>query len=114
MGKESKRRRLRTAVCSSDEAPAAKPRRLFLPLIPRPPDPRPLGLPKPLRHLSPIDHVPPRRDVVRTAVLVFQVVGVLPHVEAKKHVAWAFALHEGIVLVGRAGDRELRAILQQP
>src|SRR5207245_7636537 len=37
----------------------------------------------PLSHLRPVDHVPPRRHVIRPAVLVLEVVGVLPHIEAE-------------------------------
>src|SRR4029453_13078152 len=34
----------------------------------------------PLSHLVPVDHVPPRAHVIRAAVLVLEVVGVLPDV----------------------------------
>jgi hypothetical protein len=37
----------------------------------------------------PVDHVPPRLDVVRAAVLVVEVVGVLPHVDAEQ---WGLAV----------------------
>jgi len=39
---------------------------------------------EPLGDLVPVDYVPPRVDVVGTAVLVLQVVGVLPHVDAQQ------------------------------
>ena len=32
-------------------------------------------------HEVPVDHVPPSRNIIRTAVLIFQVVGVLPHIQ---------------------------------
>src|SRR3954471_8847293 len=41
-----------------------------------------LGVVEPLTPLGPIHHVPPRRHVVGPAVLVLQVVRVLPHVDA--------------------------------
>src|SRR3546814_2356739 len=49
---------------------------------------------------------------VRAAVLVLQVVGVLPHVQAQdRGVARADALHERAVLVGAALDRELAGLV---
>ena len=42
------------------------------------------GAAKPLGDLGPVDDVPPRVDVVGAAVLVLQVVGVLPHVDAQQ------------------------------
>src|SRR3546814_19710412 len=57
----------------------------------------------PTLDLVPVDHVVERADVVRAAVLVLQVVGVLPHVQAQdRGVARADALHERAVLVGAA------------
>src|SRR5690606_1785433 len=66
--------------------------------------------------LVPVDHVVERGDVVRAAVLVLQVVGMLPHVQAQdRGVARADALHERVVLVGAALDQELaRGIGGQP
>src|SRR3546814_20611128 len=53
-----------------------------------------------------------RADVVRAAVLVLQVVGVLPHVQAQdRGVARADALHERAVQVGAALDRELAGLV---
>ena len=54
----------------------------------------------------PVDHVPPGREVVGPAVLVLQVVGVLPDVDAEDGL---LAFHHRVVLVGRALDRELAA-----
>ena len=64
-----------------------------------------------LAHLVPVDHVPPRGDVVRPAVLILQVVGVLPYVEPENR---RLPLHQRIVLIRRAGDGELPAIGDQP
>src|SRR6478736_5919040 len=64
-----------------------------------------------LVHLAPVHHVPPRRDVIRPLVLVLQVVGVLPDVESEDRL---LAFHERIVLVGRAGDRQLPALVHEP
>ena len=47
----------------------------------------------------PVDDVPPRVDVVGAAVLVEQVVGVLPDVDAQQR---RLALRDRVVLVGRA------------
>ena len=58
--------------------------------------------------LGPVDHVPPSRDVVGAAVLVVQVVGVLPHVDAEDRVE---ALHRRAVLVGQAHHLELPGVV---
>ena len=56
----------------------------------------------------PIDDVPEGADVIRTAVLVLQVVGMLPNVESEDGGAFAIdvARHEGAVLVGCGADAE--------
>src|SRR5258707_7548416 len=54
----------------------------------------------------PVDRVEPRRHVVRALVLVLQVVGVLPDVDAKDR---GQAVHVRAVLVGVALERELAA-----
>src|SRR5688572_29975722 len=64
-----------------------------------------------LVHPVPIHHVPPRGDVVRTTVLVLQVIGVLPDIETEHRF---LAVHQRIVLVRRAGDRHLTAVGNQP
>src|SRR4026208_2305792 len=63
------------------------------------------------RDFRPVDDVPPCRDVVGTAVLVLQVVGVLPDVEPENRL---LAVHDRVVLVGRALDRQLAAVVDQP
>src|SRR4051812_35820511 len=68
--------------------------------------------PEPLRDLSPIHHVPPRLHVVRAAVLVLEVVRVLPHVEPEER--RRLALHDRVVLIGRADDGELVPVLHEP
>ena len=50
-----------------------------------------------LGDLRPVDGVPPRVDVVRTLVLVLQVVGVLPDVDAEQG---RLAVGDRVVLVG--------------
>src|SRR3546814_2787056 len=66
----------------------------------------------PTLDLVPVDHVVERADVVRTTVLVLQVVGVFPHVQAEdRGVARADALHERVVLVGAALDRQLTGLV---
>src|SRR3954449_6445337 len=59
--------------------------------------------------LRPVDHVPPRRDVLRPAVLVLEVVGVFPDVEAEDRRA---PLHERAILVGRGLDAQRAAAIQ--
>src|SRR5436853_388675 len=79
------------------------------------PAPRPLrsaaGLVEAPRHLVPVDHVPPRLEVVRTLVLVLEVVGVLPDVDADQR---RLARRDRRVLVGRAGDHEPRPVVHEP
>src|SRR5205807_1447441 len=67
---------------------------------------------KPLLHFVPVHYVPPRVDVIRAAVLVLEVVRVLPHVEAHYR---GLALHQRAVLIGGRDDVELaRFVLDQP
>src|SRR2546430_15367695 len=62
-------------------------------------------------HCVPADGVPPGGDVVRPLVLVLEVVGVLPDVDAQDRDA---ALHGGVVLVGEAPDRPPAALQVGP
>src|SRR5690606_35050037 len=64
-----------------------------------------------LGDLVPVDHVPPGLDVGRAAVLVLEVVGMLPDVQAHDRVE---AVHQGAVLVRRAHDLELAVAPYQP
>src|SRR5690625_1835640 len=61
-----------------------------------------------LAYLAPVDDVPEGADILGTAVLVLQVVGVLPHVEAQHGLV---AVHERAVLVGGAVHLELAVTL---
>src|SRR5690606_5796665 len=51
----------------------------------------------------PVDHVPPVGDVLGTAVLILEVVGVLPHVQAQDG---RLAVHQRAVLGGGGGPLE--------
>src|ERR1017187_7988443 len=62
-----------------------------------------LGVGEALVDFVPVDNVPPRGEVVGAAVVVFQVVGVLPDVVAEDGVE---AIGEGTVLVGGGDDGE--------
>src|SRR5262245_15967391 len=57
-----------------------------------------------LADLCPIHYVPPRFEVVSAAVLVGEVIGVLPHVIAEQY---ALAIHQRSVLIGLRLEREL-------
>src|SRR3989304_8763935 len=70
-----------------------------------------LGLREVVRDLRPIDGVPPRLDVLGASVLILQVIGVLPDVEAEDRLA---AVYDGIVLVCARFDGEFSATDQQP
>src|SRR6266478_5492789 len=66
---------------------------------------------KATRYLVPVDDVPPGGEVVGTAVLVLEVVGVLPDVDAEqRHVV----VHQRRVLVRGRLDREAGAVPDQP
>src|SRR5674476_896516 len=67
---------------------------------------------EPFCHLGPIHHIPPRLHVIRPTVLILQVVRVLPHVEPENR--RRFAIHERIVLIRRAGDREFAPVVVEP
>src|SRR6516164_6881305 len=56
------------------------------------------------RDLVPVHHVPPRLEVIGTPILIFQIVGVLPHVVSHQR---ALAVHERRVLIGLGDEREL-------
>src|SRR5262249_56234653 len=61
--------------------------------------------------LCPVHDVPPRVDVVGAAVLVLQVIRVLPDVDAEHR---RLAVHHRIVLVRRALDGNLAALVHHP
>src|SRR5262245_11415673 len=81
----------------------------FLPL--RPILPVPPESAQALVHFRPVDHVPPRGEVVRPAVLILQVVRVLPHVDAENRL---LAVHQRTVLVRAALDHQLSALIDHP
>ena len=59
----------------------------------------------------PVHHVPPGGHVFRPAILILQVVGVLPDIEAHHGI---LAFHQRAVLIGGGSDLELAAVVQQP
>ena len=61
--------------------------------------------------LRPVDDVPPGVDVVGPAVLILEVVRVLPHVDPEQRL---LAIHQRVVLVRRALDGELAALVDDP
>src|SRR5262249_56935777 len=54
--------------------------------------------------LVPAHHVPPCFEIIGTPILIFQIVGVLPHVVSHQR---AVAVHERRVLIGLGGKRQL-------
>src|SRR5687768_10777599 len=62
-------------------------------------------------HLGPIDHVPPGGEVVGSAILILEIVGVLPDIHAEDGL---LAVHQRVVLIGRADDLEFPAVVDQP
>ena len=69
-------------------------------------------------NFCPVDDVPPCADVIGAAVLVVEIVGVLPDIEAEDGFAeigiCTEAFHEWVVLVGRAGNFEFAILQDQP
>ncbi len=59
----------------------------------------------------PVDDVPPCGEIFRTAVLVFQVIGVLPDIVAEDGVV---SLRERGILVGGGDDLQLAAVQNEP
>src|SRR5579883_115244 len=59
----------------------------------------------------PVDDVPPCGEIFRTAVLVFQVIGVLPDIVAEDGVV---SLRERGILVGGGDDLQLAAVPNEP
>src|ERR1039458_7737576 len=70
-----------------------------------------LGVGEALVDFVPVDDVPPGGEVVWPAVVVFQVVGVLPDIVAEDGVE---AVGEGRVLVGGGDDGELAGLEDEP
>ena len=66
---------------------------------------------KSLLDLRPVHHIPPRGKVLIPPVLILQVVGVLPDVDAHDG---EFALHNRTVLIGGGVDFQLAAVGNQP
>ena len=63
---------------------------------------------EPVLDLVPVHDVPPVANVFRPAILIPQVVGVLPEVEAHDGV---FALHQRVVLIGGGIDLQLAGLI---
>src|SRR5580765_998012 len=68
-------------------------------------------LTEPLVDFRPVHDVPPRRDVIGPTVLVLQVVGVFPDIDAEHDL---LPFHQRAVLIRRAFDRELVAARDHP
>ena len=69
------------------------------------------SLGEPPRNFIPIHHVPPRGDVVGSAILVLEVVRVLPYVQPEDG---RFAFHQRAVLIRGAVGLEGPAAHHQP
>src|SRR5580693_1352530 len=61
--------------------------------------------------LVPVHHIPPGADVVGAPVLIFEVVGVLPHVDPEHGL---LPFHQRAVLVGGALDHQLSTMIDDP
>src|SRR3954469_1312991 len=63
------------------------------------------------RYSGPVNRVPPRGEIVRPAILVLQVVGVFPHIHTEDDL---LPFHDRLILVCRALDAELSAVINEP
>src|SRR3989338_10050752 len=64
---------------------------------------------------APIDDVPERRDVIRTPVMIFQVVGMFPDIQSQNRRSPALGhIHDRIILVGRGANTKLSFGNRQP
>ncbi len=70
-----------------------------------------LGLLEAFIHLGPIHYIPPRRQVIRPAIVVLQVIRVFPDIVAEDRVQ---TLRQRIVLVRSGGNREFATLPHQP
>ena len=66
---------------------------------------------KPACHLSPVNEVPERGDVVWATILVVQVVGVFPDVESQQ---WGPTFHQGAILIRGAFNNQLSLVIGEP
>ncbi|MFM1943105.1 MAG: hypothetical protein RI897_2087 [Verrucomicrobiota bacterium] len=67
--------------------------------------------------LGPVHHTPDGLEIVGTAVLVFEVVGMFPDIDAEDGGAFATGdgfTHEGVILVGGGSDGDLASGREQP
>src|SRR5262245_35891490 len=84
-----------------------QPSRLWGPLRPTPR----AAFSETLADLGPVHDVPPCGDVIDAAILVLQVVGMLPDIQPENR---RFAFHDRVVLIRSALDAELAVGVDQP
>lgn len=66
-------------------------------------------------NLIPVDHIPKRGNVVRSSVLVVQVVSMFPNIQSKNWKTFDFSnVHQGIVLVGCRTHNQLSVCNAEP
>src|SRR6185312_1137980 len=67
------------------------------------------------RNLFPVDHLPERRQVITAFVLVFQIVGMFPDIDAEDRSAFHFGyIHQRVILVRGGSDLQLAIPDDQP
>src|SRR5258705_7047001 len=66
---------------------------------------------KPLLGFLPVHHVPPGVEVIRAAVLILEVIGVLPHIHADHR---KLSFHHRRILIRGRRDFNARTGLQKP
>src|ERR1700722_803367 len=62
-------------------------------------------------NLLPVNRIPPSFKIFGAPILIFQIVGVFPDVQAEESFS---AVHDGIVLIRGGSDGELAIAKQQP
>src|ERR1041385_5839986 len=66
---------------------------------------------EPLLRFLPVHDVPPRTEIIRAAILILQIIGVLPHVDADHR---ELPFHHRRVLVGTRTDLHAAAGFDEP
>src|SRR5579859_5244974 len=57
----------------------------------------------------PVDNIPPSGEIIRATILIFEVVGMFPHIVAENR---EVAVRERIILVGSASDGQIAGLVE--
>src|SRR5437762_7922654 len=57
----------------------------------------------------PVNDIPPSSEIIRTTVLIFEIVGMFPHIIAQNR---EVAIRKRIILIGSASDGEIAGLVE--